>query len=81
MLSTMARRPDPAEFDQPLDREELQALSRRLARLSPHHVADAYRRAYEACRMEGDQLPRAADIQELVTAWKVTRAWKLRRNV
>jgi hypothetical protein len=77
----MARRPDAVEFDQPLDKEGLKELSRRLARLSPHHVADAYRRAYEACRMDGENLPRAADIQELVTAWKLARAWRLRRPV
>ena len=33
----------------PLGKEELKELSRRLARLSPHHVADAYRRALEQC--------------------------------
>jgi hypothetical protein len=77
----MARRPDLAEFDEPLGKEELKELSRRLARLSPHHVADAYRRALEQCRMDGEQLPRASAFQELVTAWKLLRAWKLRRPV
>jgi hypothetical protein len=81
ILSPMARRPDPAEFDHPLNTEELKALSRGLARLSPRQIADAYRKAYEACRMDGDQLPKAAAIQELVTAWKLTRAWRLRRPV
>ena len=37
---------------------------RRLAMLSPHHVAEAYRRAHEACRMDGDRLPRASAVQE-----------------
>jgi hypothetical protein len=31
--------------------------------------------------MDGENLPRAADIQELVTAWKLARAWRLRRPV
>jgi hypothetical protein len=77
----MARRPDAAEFDRPLNRDELQELARRLARLSPHQIAEAYRKAYDDCRMESDRLPRASAIQELVTAWKLTRAWKLRRPV
>jgi hypothetical protein len=33
---------------------------RRLSLLSPHHVAEAYRQAYETCWMEGDLLPRAS---------------------
>lgn len=49
----MARRPDPAEFDRPLNRAELAERQRRLSMLLPHHVADAYRRAHEARRMEG----------------------------
>jgi hypothetical protein len=49
--------------------------------LSPHQIAEAYRKTYDDCRMESDRLPRASAIQELVTAWKLTRAWKLRRPV
>jgi hypothetical protein len=75
----MARRPDPVEFDQPLAEAELKALARRLAMLSQHSVMDAYRRAHAACAMPGDRLPRAADIQEMVTAWKLMRAWAKRR--
>jgi hypothetical protein len=30
--------------------------------LSPHNVADAYRTAHEARRMEGDGLPRASAV-------------------
>src|ERR1019366_5290277 len=61
----MPRRPDPAEFDRPLSRAELAERQRRLSMLSPHHVADAYRQAHEACRMDGDRLPRASAVQEL----------------
>jgi hypothetical protein len=48
------------EFDRPLTPAELAERRRRLSLLSPHHVADAYRQAHEACRMEGDRLPRAS---------------------
>ena len=68
----------PAEFDQPLDGEELMALSRKLGRLSPRSVAEAYRRAHDECRMNGDRLPPAAVVQELVIAWKLTHAWQIR---
>jgi len=71
LFFAMARRPDPAEFDRPLNRAELAERQRRLAMLSPHHVADAYRQAHEACRMEGERLPKASAVQEMVTAWKV----------
>jgi hypothetical protein len=46
----MARRPDPAEFDRPLSKPELAERHRRLSMLSPHHVADAYRKAFDECR-------------------------------
>jgi hypothetical protein len=76
----MARRPDPAEFDRPLNRTELAECQRRLSMLSPHHVADAYRQAHEACRMDGDRLPKASAVQELVTAWRVLWGWRKRRE-
>src|ERR1700691_3650674 len=74
-VSVMARRPDPAEFDRPLNRAELAELQRRLSMLSPHQVADAYRKAHEACRMDGDGLPRASAVQEMVTARRVLWGW------
>lgn len=61
----MARRPDPAEFDTPLSQEDLADRRRALSMLSEHHVRDAYREAYERCRIESDGLPRASAIQEL----------------
>jgi hypothetical protein len=72
----MARRPAPEEFDHPLTKGELAERQRRLAMLSPQHVAEAYRQAHEACRMEGDHLPRASAVQELVTAWRVLWRWR-----
>lgn len=65
ILPVMARRPDPAEFDRALTPVELSERHRRLSMLSPQHVADAYRRAHEACRVAGDRLPKAADVQEI----------------
>jgi hypothetical protein len=76
----MARRPDPVEFDHPLSIDEVKDLARRLGMLSTHGVMEAYRRAYQSCSMTDDHLPRAADIQELVIAWKIMRAWALRRS-
>jgi hypothetical protein len=72
----MARRPSPEEFDRPLTPQELNERRRKLATLSPHHVAEAYRLAHEACRMEGDRLPRASAVQELVATWKLLWGWK-----
>jgi hypothetical protein len=72
----MARRPHPAEFDRPLNRAELAERQRRLSMLSPHHVADAYRQAHEACKMDGDRLPKASAVQEMVAVWKVLWGWR-----
>ncbi len=76
----MARRPDPAEFDKPLSRDQLAQLTRRLAVLSPLHVQRAYRDAYVRCAMNGDLLPPAAAVQEMVCAWKLLRQWKIRNR-
>jgi hypothetical protein len=75
----VAYRPDPSEFDRPLSGDELRELHRRLALLSPQHVQETYRRAHQQCAMTGDVLPKAAALQELVTAWKLLRNWKRRR--
>lgn len=75
----MAYRPDPSQFDVPLTETQLKERRQQLSRLSPNHVLDAYRRAYEECRMEGDLLPRAAAVQEMVITWKLLRLWKRRR--
>jgi hypothetical protein len=74
----MARRPDPADFERPLSPEQLAEKRRRLSLLSPQHVADVYKKAHEDCKMIGDRPPRAAAVQELVTAWRLL--WKWRRK-
>ncbi len=76
----MARRPDPSEFDKPLTREQLAQLTRRLAVLSPYDVQKAYREAHQRCSMREDLLPPAAALQELVTAWKLMRQWRVRKG-
>jgi hypothetical protein len=53
-----------------LTREELRKLARELSILSPYHVREFYRKAWDRCRPEkGIPMPRL--IQELVTGWKV----------
>ena len=75
----MAQPPDPAELDKPLTKEDLTKRRRALSMLSEHSVRDAYRLAWERCKMQGDGLPRASAVQELVTAWKQLWEWKRRR--
>lgn len=75
----MARRPSAEEFDKPLNREDLEKETRKLAMLSPYHVAAEYRAAYEACKMEGENLPRARSVQTLVIAWKLMWKWRRQR--
>lgn len=61
------------------EREGVEARSRRLARLGPQQLAEAYRRAWEACRMHGNQVPRAEAMEELVVTWRLLCAWEDRR--
>jgi hypothetical protein len=65
-----------APEDRPLTAPELAEKRRQLARLHVSGVADAYRRAHAECRMDGDRLPRASAVQELVTAWRVLWKWR-----
>jgi hypothetical protein len=51
----------------PLSEGALKERYRSLSRLSPFHVRDVYREAWEACKLEGDT-PNVQAIQELVTA-------------
>jgi len=76
---SMASRRPSEEIDRPLTEAQLANLRRRLAMLHSSSVADAYRRAHEASRMDdGDRLPRASAVQELVAAWKVLWKWRKR---
>ena len=74
----MAYRLDPAEADRPLTKEEIAEHRRKLSMLSEYSVRDAYREAWERCKMNGDSLPRATAIQELVTVWKQLWEWRRR---
>jgi hypothetical protein len=70
----MAKRPDVQQ--QVLSRDDLAVLKRRLDQMSVTGIQDFYRTAYLACRLDGDQVPYARSIQELVQAWKQMRKWE-----
>lgn len=74
----MARRPAPEELDRPLTPDQLRQLEHSLSLLSESSVLKEYQRAYEACRIATDVLPRAVNVQTLVAAWK--NLWKRRRR-
>lgn len=74
----MARRPAPEEMDRPLTPDQLRQLEHSLALLSESSVLLEYQRAYEACRIATDVLPRAANVQTLVASWK--NLWRRRRR-
>ena len=72
----MARRPERGK-EEVLSPEELKQLRENLSRLSPSHVEDFYRTAYEDCRMVFNRVPNPKAIQTLVQVWK--QLWKWRR--
>ena len=76
----MARRPAPEEFDRPLNADQLRQLEHSLSLLSESSVLLEYQRAYEACRIATDVLPRAANVQTLVASWKTLWRWRRRRR-
>ncbi len=41
--------------------------------LSPYLVREEYRRVYKECCLDGERIPNAGTIQELVTIWKFLR--------
>jgi len=51
-----------------MSREELSEFSRRLSMLSTDGVEGVYRTAYNDCPIEGNRLPPAAAVQQLVAA-------------
>ena len=69
----MARRPDFFP-DAPLSPAALAELRQRYAMLSMSSLQQVYADAWERCKLERNgQLPRAEQIQVLVTAWKALR--------
>ena len=62
--------------DRPMSEDELEEVQRRLSLLSKDHVRAAFRAAWEECRMNGDLLPTARAIQQLVPAWKLVWRWR-----
>lgn len=69
----MPYRPDPSEFERPLTQEDLKHIWNKLAMLSPYLVREEYRRVYKECCLDGERIPNAGTIQELVTIWKFLR--------
>ena len=52
-----------------------------LALLSESSVLREYQRAWEACRIATDVLPRAANVQTLVASWKTLWRWRRQRRM
>jgi len=67
----MAHRPTSEELDRPFSTQEVAALRQRLSKLAHSKVIEEYREVYEKSRIDGDRLPRAKSIQQLVVMWKV----------
>ncbi|MBN9658609.1 MAG: hypothetical protein J0H49_10560 [Acidobacteria bacterium] len=74
----MRERHEP--LDKPLTKAELENHSRVLSAVGAPNVRRMYLKAYEECRMEGDELPQAAAIQRLVAAWKMMRKHRQNRQ-
>lgn len=70
--------PDPAEFDQPMTPAQLWERKEQIGKLSPARVMAAYLKAHAECKTNGEELPPAKAIQELVATWHCM--WKRRRN-
>ena len=72
----MARRPEVPSPKDVLSKDDLGELQRKLSQMSVTGLQDFYRTAYYRCRLEGEQVPQARAIQELVQAWKQMRKWR-----
>jgi hypothetical protein len=63
--------------DSPLSVEDLGQLRQQYSRLSRATLQQVYSEALERCKLDGQgHLPRAEQIQVLVTAWRVRRKLK-----
>jgi hypothetical protein len=77
MRCVMARRPDFGRKEEIWTREELNEIARNLAVLSEPAVREVYQRAYRECAIiNSGTFPSARSMQELVTAWKLSRRWR-----
>jgi len=73
----MARRPEIGKEEGIWTREDLKEITHNLSLLSEHGVREFYERAYRECRIiNGQTLPPARAVQELVQAWKQLRRWR-----
>jgi hypothetical protein len=62
-------------MEKALTKAELAELQRKLSTMSVTAIRDFYFAAHVRCRLEGDKVPAARSIQELVQAWKEVRKW------
>lgn len=69
----MAKRPEVVKSV--LNRQDLLDLQRRLSSMSVTAVRDFYAAAHWACKLDGQSVPTARHVQELVAAWKQMRNW------
>jgi hypothetical protein len=75
----MARRHEFGNKEPMWSHEDLKEIARNLAVLSEHGVREFYQRAYRECAIiNSSTFPPARAIQELVTAWKQLRKWRVR---
>jgi len=76
----MAHRPTSEELDRPFSKQEVAELRQRLYKLAPSKVIDEYHQVYEKCRIDGDRLPMAKSMQQLVVMWKTLWSGRRRRR-
>jgi hypothetical protein len=62
--------------DQLLTRSEIEDVQRQLSLLSEPAVRDAYVKAHAECCLGRGELPSPAQIQRLLSAWKVLWRWE-----
>ena len=61
-------------MEKPLSKEDLELYAHKLHALAPQLVYAEYRRLYEECQLNGERLPKASSIQQLVAVWRHLRA-------
>ena len=72
----MVAGPDP---DPVLTRDELAAFQRQLTMLSDDGVHREHERCWRDAHYDGNRVPVAATIQQLVASWRVLRRFRKRR--
>jgi len=55
---------------------ELNAMWRRLGRLSHGQLIEAFHRVHEETRMRDGRMPGAEPMRELIMIWRLAQAWE-----